>query len=203
MQPMSGLQEQLPRALLQAAASGEILSQEATLLLVAAALPGRMRPAQVHAQIDPAGDGLPVIAHGLHPLDNPTADGPHSVRAASRCGAAHRPGPPARSGSCSGHGAASFLFLEPGNQQSGHDSRIWPDLALPWRSVLEMVVLAGQGRRQVFGNSSHGLMQLLRCRCLLSDSDGRRTWRARFGCLVSGAANSTRIPPCPFKLFAF
>ena len=37
-----------------------------------------------------------------------------------------------------------------------HDSRIRSDLALPWRSVLEMVVLAGQGRRQVFDNSSHG-----------------------------------------------
>lgn len=78
-----------------------------------------------------SGDGLPVIAHGLHPLDSPGADGPHSVRAASRCGAAHRPGPPARSGSCSGHGAASFLFFGPGDQQSGHDSRIRPDLALP------------------------------------------------------------------------
>lgn len=41
-----------------------------------------------------------------------------------------------------------------GNQQSGRRSRVWPDLELPWCSLLEMVV-AGQGRRQLFGNHAH------------------------------------------------
>ena len=127
------------------------------------------------------------------------ACGPHSVRAASRCGAAHRPGPPDRSGSCSGHGAASFLFLEPGDQQSGHDSRIW---RCPGATCWKWCCGGGPGQAASVRQLVPWL-QMLRCRCLQPGSDGRRTWRARFGCLMPGAANSTRIPPCPFKLFAF
>lgn len=50
--------------------------------------------------------------------------------------------------------AALPVFFSPGNQQSGRRSRVWPDLELPWCSLLEMVV-AGQGRRQLFGNHAH------------------------------------------------
>ena len=62
------------------------------------------------------------------PLDSPLAhipDIPQSVRAISHGSASHRSMRPDRSGSCSGHGAASFVFFGPGRQQSGHSSRIW------------------------------------------------------------------------------
>ena len=52
-------------------------------------------------------------------------DIPQSVRATSRGSASHRSRRPDRSGSRSGHGAASFVFFEPGRQQSGHSNRIW------------------------------------------------------------------------------
>ena len=64
-----------------------------------------------------------------------------------------------------GCGAALPVFFSPGDQQSGRRSRVWPDLELPWRSLLEMVV-AGQGRRQLFGNHAH-VCKILRCRSVL------------------------------------
>ena len=60
---------------------------------------------------------------------------------------------PDRSGSCSGSGAASFVFFGPGHQQPRHSSRIWgcPGVA-PGKG------LYGFGSRYVaiFGNSFHG-----------------------------------------------
>lgn len=39
-----------------------------------------------------------------------------------------------------GCGAALPVFFWPGDQQFGRRSRVWPDLAPPWRSLLEMVL---------------------------------------------------------------
>ena len=124
MQPMSCLQESFPCFGASCCPLGSTVARG--LPRSRCCRTARAHAARTSTRADSSsGDGLPVFAHGLHPLDSPGADGPHSVRAASRCGAAHRPRPPDRSGSCSGHGAASFLFFGPGDQQSGHDSRIW------------------------------------------------------------------------------
>lgn len=47
------------------------------------------------------------------------------IRAISHGSTSHQSRRPDRSGSRSGHGAASFVFFGPGRQQSGHSSRIW------------------------------------------------------------------------------